>query len=132
MTAPVLESRSVAVHSTDSMNLVELFLTFKSDDTTRLYREDGEALKVSLTPPGGTAAGGSLTSLPAFLNGVPHGLIDVGGAGLGTWTLAVTDADIAAIAADLRYEVTVDGTVHHRLKADAIQDLVIVCHYSIV
>jgi hypothetical protein len=45
--------------------------------------------------------------------------------------LAVADADIAAIAADLRYEVTVDGTVHHRLKADVIQDLVIVCHYSI-
>ena len=82
---------------------VELFLTFKSDDATKLYREDGEALKVSLTPPGGTAASGSLASLLAFLNGVPHGLIEFSGAGLGTWMLAVADADIAAIAADLRY-----------------------------
>ena len=109
---------------------VELFLTFKSDDATQLYRDNGAALKVSLTPPGGTAASSSLISLPAFLTGVPHGLIEVGG-GLGTWTLVAADEDIAVIAADLRREVTVDGTVHQRLKADPIQDLVIVCHYAI-
>jgi len=110
---------------------VELFLTFKADDATKLYREHGAALKISLTPPGGTAASGSLASLLAFLNGVPYGRLDVGGSGLGTWTLGIADADIAAIAADLRHSVTVGGAVHQRLKADAIQDLVLVCHYSI-
>jgi hypothetical protein len=113
------------------INRVELFLKFKADDATKLYRENGDALKVSLTPPGGTAASASLDSLSAFLNGVPHGRLDVGGAGLGIWTLTVADADIAAIAAGLRHAVTVNGTVHQRLKADAIQDLVIVCHYAI-
>jgi hypothetical protein len=110
---------------------VEVFLTWKTTDATQRYREHGAALKVSLIPPGGTAVSGSLASLPAFLNGVPHGLIECGGAGLGTWTLAVADADIAAIAAELRYAVTANGTVHQRLKADTIQDLVLVCHYSI-
>jgi hypothetical protein len=114
---------------------VELFLIFKSDEATKLYRDGGAeaALKVLLTPPGETAALGplTLTSILAFLNGVPHGLLGVDNAGLGTWTLVVADGDIEAIAAELRYSVTVNGTEHHRLKAEAIQDLVIVCHYSV-
>jgi hypothetical protein len=109
---------------------VELFLTFKSEETTKLYSA-GTALNVSLTAPDGTTESDALTSLGAFLNGVPHELLEFDGAGLGLWTLAVAEGDIERIAPELRYSVTVNGIKHHRLKADAIQDLVIVCHYSI-
>jgi hypothetical protein len=112
------------------INQVELFLTFKSDEATTLYH-GGEDLTVSLTPPRGEVKSGPLTSESAFPNAVPHGLLEFNGASLGVWTLAVADEDIGKIADELHYSVTVNDTVHYRLKADAIQDLVIVCHYSI-
>jgi Tc toxin complex TcA C-terminal TcB-binding domain/Plasmid pRiA4b ORF-3-like protein len=46
------------------INQVELFLTFKSDDTMRVYREEGDALRVSLTP-AGWDSGGGLAHQPA-------------------------------------------------------------------
>jgi Tc toxin complex TcA C-terminal TcB-binding domain len=109
---------------------VELFLRFKTDEATRAYREEGAPLAVLLTSPAGASANGSLTSAPVLLNGVPRAMIDVGDAGLGSWTLAASDADIGKIAPSLRRTVTVDGAIHQRLNADLVDDLVVVCHYS--
>jgi hypothetical protein len=48
-----------------------------------------------------------------------------------TFVLGVTYADILVIANNLRHTVTADGTTHQRLKAEAIEDVFIVCHYSV-
>jgi hypothetical protein len=45
----------------------------------------------------------------------------------GIWVVEAKNADIYPIAKTLRYS---EGT-HQRLNADAIADIIIVCHYSV-
>jgi hypothetical protein len=49
----------------------------------------------------------------------------------GPWLLVAKDADVAAIRAELRDEITVDGTTHHRLSADALEDIGIVVYHGV-
>lgn len=106
-----------------TINQVELFLKLKDgvnvekDKTyTEIYAE-GNPLTVSLASSDGTEVSEPLESIPSFLNGIPHAIMDVSG-GLGTWVLRAQKADIEQL-------VTTLG------KTDAIEDIFIVCHYSV-
>jgi hypothetical protein len=109
---------------------IELFLKLKSGIE---YPGSGQALALSLTPAEGTEVSMPLESADSFLNGLPHAVFDVSSdaKGFGTWTIAADEQDIAQLAPALRQAVTVDGVTHHHLKAEAIQDLLILPHYSV-
>jgi hypothetical protein len=89
---------------------VELFLKLKDG----VPSGSGDLLTMSVTPPGGTQVSKSLESNTSFLNGIPHAVMDVAcdAKCFGTWVLA------AQLIATLG-------------KPDAIEDLIIVCHYSL-
>ena len=40
-------------------------------------------------------------------------------------------SDVASIRPELKTEVTFDGTTYHRLRAEAIEDLLVAFHYTI-
>ncbi len=59
---------------------------------------------------------------------------------VGTWTLQASDTDpkavfqddIFAIADSLRHSVTdANGVTHWRLNADIVEDIFMLCHYSV-
>ena len=124
---------------------VELFLKLKDekDPTSEIgetyfdeYKSD-TPLTISLTPPGGTEGSGSLK----ILDGIPHVAIPVTDRVPATFTapiklpvkfvLTASDGDIQKIAAGLQRTVTAEGVTHHRLNSDAIEDILVVCHYSV-
>jgi hypothetical protein len=93
------------------------------------------ALRVSLTP-GSAESAGELTSNPEILGGLPHIGLPVTIRVPATLTASPTpvrlvvtasDADIGAIHQGLRHSV--GG--RHRLNAEAIEDIFVVCHYSV-
>jgi hypothetical protein len=47
------------------------------------------------------------------------------------WTLEATGAAIQAISQSLRATVKTNGATIYRLNGDAIEDLIIVAHYSV-
>jgi hypothetical protein len=117
---------------------VELFLKLKDEKdpastTGKTYAEEYAAagttpLTISVTPPG---ASGPFNSNKAIMGGIPHLELTVTSSVPVTFALGVTDADIQAIANNLHYTVTAEGATHQRLKAEAIEDLFIICHYSV-
>jgi hypothetical protein len=125
-----------------SISRVELFLKFKDLHDPTTYTHDGTplgdygastALVISLTPPTGPAQSGTLTSASTLLNGLPFAAIALPSGsppGLGNWTLAANNADIAKIAASLQNVVTSGANTFHHLNPTAIDDIVMVCHYS--
>ncbi|HWP91824.1 MAG TPA: neuraminidase-like domain-containing protein [Thermodesulfobacteriota bacterium] len=107
---------------TIEISQIELFLKLKdgvNPENGKTYAEiyaDGNPLTVSLTSPDSTDSK-PLDSIASFLNGIPHAVMDVS-RGLGIWVLTAQKADIEQL-------VTVLG------KLDAIEDIIILCHYSV-
>src|SRR3989442_1389716 len=123
---------------------VEFFLKLKDENDptsnpAKTYVEEyaaGSSLNISVTPVGGTSTSGSLDSVGAFLGGIPHTKkIDVNTSVPTSLQLEVTEENIKQIAAGLQEAVptntATNGTSHQRLKADAIEDLIMVCHYLV-
>ena len=123
-----------------SINKVELFLNFKDIHDAQIYTHDGtplgdyavaKPLKISLTPPGGTAVSTQLKSNKSLLNGLPHASADLSDqtVGLGAWSIDVQNEDLAGLPSSLRS----DGGASkiYRLKSDAVLDMALVCHYSV-
>jgi hypothetical protein len=119
---------------------IELFLLFKDIYDFEIDNgkkgmpieayQSGGPLKLHLTFPGDPPTSGSadLQSAPSFMDGLPHGIINlVEPQGLGNWLLEVKDTDIHNIAGAL-WKLS---SSHNRLKADVIEDIYIVCHYSV-
>jgi hypothetical protein len=123
---------------------IELFLKFNDEvDPTsatpkKTYVEEYDTpLTISLTPPGGTEGSGPLK----IFDGIPHVAIPVTERKPATFTapiklpvkfvLTASDGDIQKIAAGLQRTVTAEGITHHRLNSDAIEDILVVCHYSV-
>ena len=119
---------------------VELFLVFKDiydfeidngkKGTPLEAYQSSSPLKLHLTLPGDPPVSGStdLQSAPSFMDGLPHGIIDlIEPQGLGNWLLEVKDADIDNISGSL-WKLSSN---HNRLKADVIEDIYIVCHYTV-
>lgn len=127
---------------------VQLFLKFKdtnipgqSDTFVTAYQEKGAALTLSLAESPAqegaqpvVLASAPLDSAESILNGLAHANIQVEGTVPVAWQIETGDNEIAAIAAVLRKDVAdavTAGTKHYRLKAEAIEDLFILCHYTI-
>ncbi len=90
------------------------------------------ALEVTLTPPGDNGGKVSLSSVSSFLGGIPHAVVSLNPASAPvTFGLVASEADIRNIAPNLQETVPPTGAGHQRLKADAIEDIFIVCHYSV-
>ena len=75
-----------------------------------------------------------LQSVESFLNGTPHAIVDVSadGQGFGEWRVEARGGNISGLATALRETVTIEGVPHHHLKADAIDDILMLCHFSTV
>ncbi|ODA39373.1 hypothetical protein [Desulfosporosinus sp. BG] len=125
------------------LSKIELFLLFKEIydfEINKVKRgmpleayQNGGPLKLHLASLGDPLSSGSadLQSAPSYMDGLPHGIIDLSDQELGNWSLEVGDEDIKLIAETLKMEITSNGATHHRLKADVIEDLYIVCHYKV-
>jgi len=124
-----------------SVEKVEVFLGFKETFDNQAYTQDGtplgdyvaaKPLAISVTPPGGNAVTVQLKSNKSLLSGLPHGTADVSDqtAGLGAWTVEVQRDSIIGLPPSLRS----DGgdTKIFRLKSDALSDMTLVFHYSVV
>ena len=96
-----------------AVSLVELFLKLKDGASN-----PDELLNVTLTPPAGPEVSTPLTSTPAFINGIPHGTLDISAPLKGNWVLAAQKADFEQL-------VTTLGA------SDAIADIIMVYHYSV-
>jgi hypothetical protein len=132
-----------------SITGVEFFLIFRDIYDPDTYKGDKQnptplgdygkgtaPLTMHLAPPGSqpVTPDPTLPSNPSSYNGVPHGSVDLANqpGSLGSWQLEVTDGDIKGKLPDtLQTPVTANGTTHYRLKADVIDDIVAVCHYSV-
>ncbi len=98
------------------------------------YKKSGTSLKVDLTLPDAAATPFTLElgSSDSFLNGLPHDSENFDPPkGLANWSLEIKEDDIQAIAGSLRYKTAAGGVDHWRLKPDLIDDLFIVCRYSV-
>jgi hypothetical protein len=75
-----------------------------------------------------------LQSVASFLNGTPHAIVDVSGdgQGFGDWRVETRSGNIGGLAAPLRDTVTIEGVPHHHLQADAVEDILVLCHFSTV
>ncbi len=98
-----------------------------------VYPGSGSALSLFLRAPESVADHtATLLSVPSFLAGTPHAVVDVSGdgQGFGEWRVEARSGNVSGLAAALRDTVTVDGTPHHHLNGDAVEDLLILCRFS--
>jgi hypothetical protein len=120
---------------------IELFLIFKglhdpatftTNGTPLGDYQAGSPLKLSLTPPGGSALTAPLTSVATMFAGTPFASLQLTGGptGLGTWTLTAQDSDIANIAQSLYFKVTSGGNDYYHLNPDVLEDVFVLCRYS--
>ncbi|MFC5470962.1 neuraminidase-like domain-containing protein [Cohnella suwonensis] len=94
------------------------------------YPGNGSPLLLTLiTPNAGSEMSAPLLSNDSVLHGMPIAEYEVSaqGKGFGEWMLKASEAAIAALPAALK--VTVDG--HTRLNGGVIEDLLVLCDYSI-
>ena len=110
-----------------SVSKVELFL--RLDDLTAYG--DGDALVCTITAPGESSV--ELTLEPDDVyGGLPHQSGELTTPADGAWSIHVKDEHIAALDASYVKTVEIDEeTVRHRLKAEAVQDMIIVIHYDV-
>ena len=97
----------------------------------KTYAEEyvaGDPLTVSLSPPGVEM---ELRSEPSLMGGIPRASMSVEASVPLTWRLEATDQAVQRIPSRLLESVTTNGKAHQRLKAEAIEDVVMVCHYSL-
>jgi hypothetical protein len=128
---------------TIQISRMDIFLKFK--DASLVDYQGSAPLTVDLIPPGATPIPKvppdppsipELVSDGSILNGLPHAYYDFamsfdGPRTLGSWSLAIEEADITLIAPSLWTMRTASNGDHWRLKPAIIQDLFIVCRYSI-
>jgi Tc toxin complex TcA C-terminal TcB-binding domain len=118
---------------------VELFLKLKDEidfvaDTGKTYTEEyalGTPLKVSLTPSGGAAAAGTLTSVSSAFAGTPHTRTAIKLMPPAKLTFEVKEADIDDIAPELFERIPLGAGGHARLKTDVLEDMLFAVHFSV-
>jgi hypothetical protein len=124
---------------TITITRVELFLKFKDLHDPQAYPRDGTPLgelagkspKINLTSPSGDPVTLAFKSSKSLYAGLPHASSEDLSADLGRWTFDLSYEEIAkSIPASLRLDSSRPPETH-RLKWDAISDLVMVCHYSV-
>jgi hypothetical protein len=114
---------------------LEILLKLKHDSDATAYASGQKALKVYLIPPKESALvltdkDVSLAS-DGTLNKLAHSQKSYTAAKeLGLWSILVKEGDILGVEA-LNKDVPVDNLTHHRLNAEAIEDLWLVFHYIV-
>ncbi|MDF2679175.1 MAG: toxin subunit [Brevibacillus sp.] len=106
---------------------IELFLKWKDCSDY----DSGAPLKVSIRHQDSLSE--IEVALPAnpFYGGVPHAVTALSPSDLGEWHVAIKEADIAQLAEAYRQTITDGDTIHYRLKAEAIEDMLILFHYEV-
>ena len=118
-------------NKTMNVTKMELFLKLKDNSAYENYA-NGTALKLFLRAPDETDEQAITLPSNPTLNNVPHGVKEYNPAkNLGAWLLTAKEGDNIAEVEVLHKQVMTDNTTHHRLQPDAIEDLIIVCHYSV-
>jgi hypothetical protein len=109
------------------MNRAELFLKLRN-----VIYDDGKALGFDLQIGSGEflpqkfqIAGSSVDTVP---HSIPSKSMTVS---LGSWIMEFKEETIKDLPASLRRTVNISGTDHFRLNPDAIEDIWIICEYSI-
>ncbi len=96
--------------------------------------DDGQPLAVELTRSGGAPGSEDLLTAGTAFGGLPHAEYTHLGGALATsedWTLRIAPEAVAALPAALRQTVTIDGANVTRLRADRIDDIGLLIHYTV-
>ena len=96
-------------------------------------------INLSLNPPEQLSVSKPLASVSTELSGTPHAVMDNLSHKIqagDSWQITTSSEDVAKIQASLRNSVIVTDqqgqpTTLYHLQAEAIDDLIIVCHYSV-
>lgn len=139
---------------TITIKQVEMFLKLKNGqlEDEKTYTETyaaGAPLTVFLTPPNNATVYKKLESATTFLNGIPYTVMGVSSEvkNPSNWVIEIkarveddddkveddNDDEIAIepLPPFLQQTVEVDGVDHFRLNPEVIEDIYIVCHYSV-
>lgn len=110
---------------TVQVSRIEMFLKLRD---TSSYAE-GTPLKLYVKAAGSSADKPAELIADPVYDGLPHVALKTDNAGLGSWSIAAREGDIALLADDYRTTETIGDTVHHRLDSKTIEDLWILLHY---
>ena len=121
---------------------VELFLVFKNAQFQTDYSggtgstgTGNQPLKLYLGPPGASnPPSTTLTGSLQVLGGLAHGSIaqpQQPAASAPVWLLSADSTDMANINTNLTIVVSRGGTNYAHLNPDAINDVLMLCHYSV-
>ena len=109
---------------------VDVFLTFTDNHMNDVYRS-GQKLPLTLTRSGDAGTTAVLDSQLASFGGTPHRQIDLGFSPPTTLAVSIEEDDVKKLAPELREQVPPTDSGHTRLRADAIDDMLYVFHYSV-
>lgn len=96
--------------------------------------DDGQPLAVEITRGDGAAGSQDLLTAGAAFGGLPHAEYTHLSGEIETtedWTLHITPEAVAALPAALRQTVTIEGANIARLRADRIEDIGLLIHYTV-
>jgi Tc toxin complex TcA C-terminal TcB-binding domain len=113
-----------------SFSRLEVFLIFKNFKDNSVYA-GGTPLPLTITPDGQTAISDQLNSNTAEFAGTPHTQFTLDLTVPTKIALEARESDIKNIAQTLTEAVPPTPPNHIRLKADAVEDLLFVAHYSV-
>ncbi len=113
-----------------TVSKIDMFLTFKDRQSITDYG-NGQPLVFTLTPEGGQGATDQLDSISSSFGGTPHKQLSIDLAPPAKLSLEVKEGDVKKIAPALREVVPPTGPNHTRLRADVIDDILYVLHYSV-
>jgi hypothetical protein len=122
---------------------LDLFMKFSDEEVEKKYRGEGGTgnvtsapLTVYLRAPGASSVkDAKLESDDDFLSGVAYATVRVTHKPKSTdppWEIEAQSVDIEKMNDDLHDSTTVGGASVYRLKPDVVEDLLVVCHYSVV
>jgi hypothetical protein len=127
----------IAQARTLGISRIDLFLLIKDRQIYEgpLSPYAHAAVKMAISPPealdAADAAGARDLSRNATFGSVPYRSVVLAGQSLPVnLSLKTSEADIQPIATELKSTVTVGSTTRTRLRADAIEDILVACHYS--
>ncbi len=134
---------------------VEIFLQFKDIKDAEKYKSPNTPLgkdavgtplgdyaagttplELNLIPPKQQAVSKSLNSDVTDFSGTPHAVMKISPPHQiksdDIWQITASSEDVAKIQSSLRWSIKVtEQQTLHRLQAEAIDDLILVCHYSV-
>ncbi|OOP55127.1 MAG: hypothetical protein AYP45_16500 [Candidatus Brocadia carolinensis] len=136
LTLDITQKRFPFMFQSRTIKIKQLELFMKLKEGVEYPTDTTEHLMVYVLDPSegpGTGVDKTLESDMAIMNGIPNALFDYGqnGKDTGSWKLEARSADISKLPADLKVVFGQAPNQYWQLKPDVIDDMIVVCRYSL-